>query len=515
LSPSSAEADALAKQLADPKPEVIAEAARALGNLGSAGDRYADHVASLLRWPDPTIRLAALEALGRFGKSAARQSGKIARLLSDANLQALGQVHAATHAPLLASLLQDASPVVQGAACLSLVAAGAGKAYVAAIAAKLDQKDTRFAATAALSCLPGDILRPYVQELVEKALSDGDSRIRSAALDVIGKVDPEEVLATSSGLILELLRHQDGAVRASAALCLGRLGTAAAAHAPEVAQLLADEAEDLSWLPMQVGGASSRQPMTTRKPRCAALVALGGLGAEAHVGQILELLEEDDWEVRFCALDALGNLGSFAHLHLSERTAGMLDDDTHPVRAKACTVLGLLGASDQLHRLSEMLDDKAQAVRAEAVIALGRLGPAAGAHACQVAELLADASNNVRGAAAQALAAMGSSGRPYASAVAQLLLDADCAVACQACAALGGMGEHGVIFAEDLEQVLEDRRSTAPEVCAAAEDALGLLGLGRPGHGEATLREVAAGGAARVPAVVQAALDATRTSSSK
>merc|ERR1712226_440457 len=101
----------------------------------------------------------------------------------------------------------------------------------------------------------------------------------------------------------------------------------------------------------------------------------------------MKFLQEDDWEVRFCAVEALGVMGEAAR-DASGKVAELLDDDTYPVRAKACYALGMMRADDQVDKLTEMFQDKAQVVRSEAVAALGMMGEAVQQYTGEIAKLL-------------------------------------------------------------------------------------------------------------------------------
>lgn len=508
-------AEAAAKLLASNKPEVIAEAARTLGCLGNSATKFVDHVAAVLRWQDRSVRLASVEALARFGKSAARHASKLVKVATDpdvndeelkiAAITAIAKVGGdVAQVPKVASLLADQSPHVQGAACVALTSLGPhGEDRAADIALKLNDESTRGAAAAAMSRLPTGCIEPHVKALVSKGLSDADPQTRAAALQALGKVQASRVLSDGVNLILELLQHQQPGVRACAAMCLAQVGEEARPHADAVARLLEDQEEDVSWLPLQLGGSQGREPVSRRKPRCAALLALGGMCAQDHTEAAVELLEDSDWEVRHSATEAMRGLCSSDDSELIERVAALLDDDTYPVRAQACSVLGALLATNQADRLSEMLNDKSETVRFEAADALGKMGESAATYAYEVANLLlSDGSARVRGAAAKALGKMGESGRPYASLVAVFIQDMDISSAREACIALGCMGDSGRAYAEEIEQMKQVR----PELAGAANEALALLGV-KAGPPKAL--EASGGKAMAMPAVVKAALQAT------
>ncbi|OLQ08751.1 hypothetical protein AK812_SmicGene7711 [Symbiodinium microadriaticum] len=412
--------------------------------------------------------------------------------LKVAAITALGQVGGdLTQVPTVAALLTDASVQVQGAACLTLTSLGPfAEEHASTIAAKLEQDGTRLAAAQALERLPGGVLQPYLKDLVSKALCDGDPETRQAAVAAIAKADADRVVSDCSGELVKLLSHQHAGVRACTALVFRNLKEKGLYGASEVAKLLEDTAEDLSWLPLHMGGVRTREPSERRKPRCAAVVALGAMCSQEHWASMIR--------VRASTLEALASY-STSDPDLVERIASLLDDDTYAVRSRACYWLGRVAAENQADRLSEMLEDKSQAVRFEAVKALGNLGDAAATYAYDVANLLvSDSSGKVRGAAARALAAQGEHGKPYISAIAMLLMDVDPEARSEACRALGKMGASGLAYSQELEQVAKDYLLHPPEVKAAAKEALEQLG-----HWQAITPE------APIPTVVKAAIEST------
>jgi len=472
-------ADAVAKHLGSKSSAVVAAAAAALGGMGSAGAKYSDFVATVLDSDAPKVQTAAATALGAFGASALEHGDKIAAVVGSATqdsvklaaIQALGKIGAEGKADFLAGLLGEKSPDVQAAACVALGGLGStGLKKAGDIAKKLSGADTKCAACNALSTLGGEAVAPNVEAIVKNCLPAEDMLTRQEALAALGKAPEAALKATSS--ISGLLTNGSPAVRAAATLCLGNMGEKAAEQAPAVTKLLADENEDETWIPLQVGGGSTREPMAMRKPKCAALVALGAMKAAAYINDIVGLLGDADWEVRFCAVEALGVIGEPAK-EVAGKVADLMDDDTYPVRAKACFAIGQLKADDQADKLSEMLADKGQVVRAEAVAALGKMGEAGNQYTGDMAKLLSDISQNVRSAACGALAELGESGRPYASVVAKLLSDPDYNVCADACTALSKMGAYGAAFAEDVASLLT---SPYPPLRAAAASALGRMG---------------------------------------
>jgi len=472
-------ADAVAKHLSSTSPEVMTATAVALGKMGMAGAKYSDTIAAGLESDSSQLKIAAATALGGFGDAAAKHAEKLVVVISDsteeavkiAAIQALGQIGADSKADFVAEMLGDRSPDIQSAACMALggmLYSGAAKADE--IAKKLTSEGTQCAACCALSALGEEAVKPHIAAIVTNCVASKDMITRQEALSALGKTGEDAIDASSQ--IVSLLTHQNPAVRAAAALALGNIGEKAAGEAGAIVKLLADEQEDDAWIPLQVGGGACREPMAMRKPKCAALVALGGMKSETHVSQIEGYLQDSDWEVRFCAVEALGVIGEAAS-STADKVASLLDDDTYPVRAKACYALGAMKAGDQADKIIDMFKDKTQVVRSEAVAAVGMMGEAGHQFTGEIAKLLSDLSPNVRAAAVGALANLGEGGQPYASVIANLLSDPDYNVVTEVCASLGKMGAYGAAFAEDVALMLQAPYSPLKSAAALA---LGKMG---------------------------------------
>lgn len=466
-------AAAVARHLGHQAPDVAAAAADALGAMAPAGARYADELANGLKSDSAKVKQACASALGAFGEDASGYGEQLATVVNGATpdeelaklaaIQALGRINAKAFTDVVAKNLDDKSPDVQGAVCMALGYLGAAD-KASDVAKKLNQPETCLAAICALDNMGADACAPNASAIIDKCITAADLPTRASALGALLKIKP-----TGESTLAGLCNAREVATRASAALALGNWGGAVAGDAKTVAavaELLKDDTEDVNWIPLQVGGGSTRAPMALRKPKCAALVALGGMKASDFARDVADLLNDGDWEVRFCALEAMAGFGDAAKSH-ADAVASLLDDDTYAVRAKACFALGAMKAEAQAEKVSGMLGDKAQCVRAEAVAALGSLGDQGAPYSGEMGKLLGDDSNNVRAAAAGAFANLGEPGRPYASAVAGLLNDSMPDVRAAACLALARMGPQGAAFAEDVAAAAGDDEDAGVREAAA------------------------------------------------
>jgi len=382
----------------------------------------------------------------------------------------------------VAKHLSDKSPEVAAAACSSL---GSMKTplrgeLVDAIGSKLGEGRTRAAALEALAGLGKAAAGGHCEGIVTHCLGDPDILTREQAILALGLLAEPE---SATERVVEQLKSEEASRRCAAALALGQMGAKALPRAEAVAELLTDEAEDNSVLALQTSGAFVRPPSYMRKPKCAALAALGMLGRawaeEAQdsdewelEGKVEGTLKDEDWEVRACALAALLQLGDKCKAD-ADAVAGLLEDDTYLVRAGACAVLGALRAADKVDQLADLLADPAPSVRAAALRALAVLGEDAADVAPKVLARLGDHVDAVRAAAAQAVGGLGEYGRCFAGVLAGLLAEEPNAeVRREVLEALGGMGAHGAAFTEEVAECLQD---DAAPVRAAAMGALRRL----------------------------------------
>jgi len=471
--------------------EVVAAAVAALGKMGSIGLSYAPEISSFLRHDAPEVQIAAATALGLFGKEASAYGAELLSLSSDsqeesvkiAALVAAGRVGDKGSKDLISKcsdLLNGSSPRLAAAACQALGQVG-DETKAAAIAAKLQDPHTRYAALQGLCDLDGRVVCDFATEVISLCLTDQDGATRQLAVAAIGRQDSDGKSFVLAGKkvsevvdqLQKLIEHQDSGVRCAAAQALGHLGSEAEPHIACLEPLLADESEDTSCRSLQIGGGGQRAPPAFRKPVCAALSAFGMTGAQRYAEDIVRKLRDDDWEVRLSALEALGSLGE-AGLEEAENIATALEDDVYMVRAKACDVIAKIQALEQAESVKATLKDKAPSVRVAAVRALGALGESGAAYSNEVFKLLSDSALAVRVAAIQSLGCMGEIGQCYASVIAAQLNDAQAEVRLASVEVLGRLGDHGAAFAEEVAMCMEDDPS--PLVRKAAMGSLAQMG---------------------------------------
>jgi HEAT repeat protein len=134
-----------------------------------------------------------------------------------------------------------------------------------------------------------------------------------------------------------------------------------------------------------------------------AVGALSRLG-QAAVPELIEALNDDDWQVRNQAAVALGAIGPEAKAAVPALIDVLQDEDKY-FRSQGALALGKIGreARAAVPALIEALEDHDEDVRREAAAALGRIGPEASDAIAALVELLRDPRKPVRKQAIQAL----------------------------------------------------------------------------------------------------------------
>ncbi len=141
------------------------------------------------------------------------------------------------------------------------------------------------------------------------------------------------------------------------------------------------------------------------KKRCtyaAALQALGKLGRQAPIEQLLRALPNKYESIRQTAVQALAELDKLVP---KEALISVLESESYVDRAAAAQVVGEIGYHELIDHLIPGLDDKHELVREACVQALGNMGEQAPLDT--LLECLRDETSSVRLAAVEALGKLG------------------------------------------------------------------------------------------------------------
>lgn len=248
----------------------------------------------------------------------------------------------------------------------------ASAATLEALAPLLADPERSEFARLALDRVPG----PAVDALYLDALTMATGRTRLGLLDIIGT----RYISDAVPVIAPLLRDEDPATSAAAALALGRIGTPAAfdalAEAPAPltptilnAQLIAASLSDAS-IASRLSAEIYRNPAAPLAQRSAALRQLIAANPAAAIAEIHGALAGSEPAVHAVALESVATLptpGSAAAL------ADRLGSYAVAVQVPLIAALGNLGDADAVPGLLRMLENSEASVRLAAIEALGRL----------------------------------------------------------------------------------------------------------------------------------------------
>jgi len=374
--------------------------------------------------PKPFVRRAAAATLGELGQEAADCAGDVLHLLFDSNsyvcataarsLVAFGAVGAKS---LMDRLLDDdeddrldvQSSVLQKIMLDAIQAADAQfiepYLHVLVVFLAANQPEIRLAAWSCLS----KVSDKGFQSLV-KGANDSHIVVRKGVAEAIAFLlsgrepsdNPTYMEKEATETLAQQLTDPSDAVRVQAAEAFRRIGgPLAEAHSEDLAKRLQEHDIRVYCPVMDTLGAmgkvaapyiallKARLEVPEVKVRQSAVRALGRIGdpalPSAHL-LVLRLEEDDNSEVKLCAVEALGEIGSassqaaeqIAKVHSNCLASHMIMGEA-PLRRACARTLGRLGphASSCLHELVLALGDSDLEVRREAARALTGIGEAA------------------------------------------------------------------------------------------------------------------------------------------
>ena len=350
--------------------------AAALSRLGRRAAPAADALVAALNDRDRPVRNLALAALESIGVEALPAlSGGLTN--PDASIRGgsafvLGRLGPPVRpaAELLATLLDDDSPLVRTAAAGALVSIEPGGVRgVGTLVELLKHRDELVQAKAAFRLGQfGPAAGAAVGPLVE--LLDDCDTVAAAAAGALGKIGPRALVSVEPLVAASV----DGGrlLRRGAVESLGRFGPAAGAAVPVLIEALEDE----DWQVPHLAATALGRIDTASAEVVRALVSAVDQG-------------QGDAELRIAALESLASLdpGTTDVVPVLIRA---LSDPCLPVARQAVRSLGAVGP-EAVDRLAEALRHPSRDVRLSAAEALGLIGPPASGAADRLIEALADA----------------------------------------------------------------------------------------------------------------------------
>jgi len=210
---------------------------------------------------------------------------------------------------------------------------------------------------------------------------------------------------------------------------------------------------------------SDEDPDIRRK----AVNPLGNIGEvdKRVIDKLVQLLDDEDSDVRWRAADALGGIGKVDERGI-QKLIERLDDDDFSVSGSAMSALGNVGKEDDrvIQKLMKKLDDENPYVRIDAVDALGKTSKADERYIQKLMEMLDDRESRVRSSAANALGSIGKADKGVTQELVGKLDDESPFVRGSAVDALGKTGRSDNWILQKLVERLDDshilvRRSAA------------------------------------------------------
>ncbi len=403
--------DEVSGLLGDPRPAVVADGAVILGRRRAADARGA--LVGLLAHTDDNVAVAAIEALGMIGDSIAfdalaaliggrdffrtfaalqvistsgdpRAVAVIGAFLEDPMfrdeaIRALGKTGSVQAIAPLAQLLDDTSVVAIACALAELLTRatweGADAQVAAELAARLAGSEQRF--VAALAEASGDARRAIVAVLGKIGDADAIPALGSllgSGADAHAATRAIQEIATRDPAAVErLLGLDEPAARAAALRMVGMRGAA-----PAVMQMLDDEDPEV---------------------RALACGALARIGASTAVPALFDALADASPRVAHAAAAAINSLGSDQTAALA---AQAVRSPNGAVRRHALRIFGYLGLPGAFEAARDALADSDPKV---AEVAIGILGALEDPRADEVlAELARHTDEQLRVAAVRAVA---------------------------------------------------------------------------------------------------------------
>ncbi len=453
----------LIKALNDSNINVRTEAARALGNIGTAKDSVPSLIKAL-RDSDSSVRASAAGALEKLGAMTA--GNKLDYLVLSHPILSIFAGICVCLSLLLAGWfavpvvrkvffpvgwymreLNNPDREVRVSAAHAL--AKIGKPAVSLLIKALGHKNSDIRINAAEALNEIAELPPRAIHIILKSLRDKESEVRRIIVEVLGKNGHEDKDVIPA--LIKVLDDKDSDVRASAAEALGKLG----ASSPEVIPALMKAFEDSYYL--------------VRDNASVALGKCGAMTVDLKVKRFITDLGDNHKDISSRGAAELNNIGTPAILELIKA----LEDGNSNVRRFAASFLEKHKALTVEHKVKRYildLSDSHPNVRTKAAEALGNMGPAAAEATPLLIKLIGNNDYYIRLHASKALEKIGSlSPELKAKQYSLDLRDSNRDVRRKAAEALCILGQNAKEALPNLKKLLTDEDET---VRIAAEKAV-------------------------------------------
>jgi HEAT repeat protein len=408
----------LIEALRDEDENVKASAVEHLGAMQEPS--IVDVLVEILRGGDLWTAYPAVEALGRIGDKRAVPALVEAvekRTLREPALRALGKLDDGSVIDKIVPYIEDRSKAVQHEALCALellyhrgvaerIISGAIRKHYGENAAdilikhaKSNRADVKKSAILLLGLLKDE---NTLNQLLEISEDEDFADVVKRALLFVGSEKPEALLALftqDNAIFLRficdvamelaspkffdvmkgLIQHDDGHIRALAALTLSNIGDIRAVDL--IKPLMVDAYPDvqeaavkaLTGLKEGIDISEALNTMKSDNPVLRKNVAmlLGELSSTEAVSELGFAMKDEDESVRRAVVRSLAMIGSAESV---EHLSMALTDEEPSVRSMAAIALGQLGEATSFEHLSLLLDDSDDIVKVSSIKALGMLG---------------------------------------------------------------------------------------------------------------------------------------------
>lgn len=426
----------------DPYKDVCISAAKALGDIGVAGNDVIEALTNALN--DKEIFAAAAEALGKLGKGGKDAVSTIVKTLNDANKTDFDRKEAAN---ALGGIGAESRP--------------AKDALIRALKCNIEIR------TEALKALGKIILNIFdypAAEAVVDMLNDDNEKIRKEAAKILVSINPPDYRILEKAIETGHYNERVIVIRK-----LGELGSSektSAKHAvPALINMIKDKKE---YQHMRIEAVKS-------------LGQIDGTSKECESALIILLRDKADApSVRMAALDVLNNTGAAIEKIINALVFVMLEDYSCPdLREAAAAGLekrGLQAKAAIPALIIALKNDENTYVRLMAALALGNMGKEAKSVVNDLAPcLFREEDDSVRGAVAETLGKIGPDAKiAVGYLLPRLKTDRSAVVKCNAALALGKIG----VSSEAVLAALNNTAGNPEEdhnVKEAAKEALAML----------------------------------------
>jgi HEAT repeat protein len=335
--------------------------------LGKLSSREAlDQLINILQGDDQFLKFAALDSLGQIvGRNEDIDTGPVVLaieqpLLRKAGLKALGRIGGIKELAHLTRALEDSKRSNRETAIDSIVN----------LIDNFDD-DQKRQAKSELDFLVSSTAEGFIVQ----ALEIGSEALRFQTIKLAGWLGRRDFVPA----LIELAEEED--FRPFIGESLVKMGSAAVSGMVDIfsTQHTIIRALICSVLG-RIGDGSATDLLIhslgdDKEVRNEAAYALARMKAEPAIGKLIQLLDDEELEVRSVAVEALCLYGPSFQDEINKKIKPLLQVQSSEMRRNALRILGSVGGTDDSEAMTLLLKDADPGIRREALVALARMDP--------------------------------------------------------------------------------------------------------------------------------------------